>query len=308
MARWAGWTRNRRSTSSSSSRPASGDSLVPAGQRAGGRARRPAAGRLALPRGRRAARLARSATSSRRTSTTTTCPARSRRGPRRGRRSSRPARGSYEFEHRPVDEGDWLEIGGLRLTAWATPGHTPEHLAWLVTEAGTSGDDLDGARAIFTGGSLLVGSVGRTDLLGPVLTTRSRADQQRSLARIADLPGRRAASCRPTASGSFCSAGPVSADRTSTIDAERLANPTFALAAAPADDFRVQALDGLGRVPDYYAHMARINRARAAGPWAAHPAAGPRSRPRSRRPPPAARRSSTRGTATPSRPGTSAAR
>jgi hydroxyacylglutathione hydrolase len=170
-----------------------------------------------------------------------------------------PGRGGYEFEHRPADEGHWLEIGGLRLTAWATPGHTPEHLAWLVTEAGTSGEDPDAGRAIFTGGSLLVGSVGRTDLLGPVLTNALTADQQRSLARLADLPG--ATRVLPThGAGSFCSAGPVSRHRTTTIDAELGANPTFALAGAPADDFRVQALDGLGRYPDYYAHMARINR------------------------------------------------
>lgn len=170
-----------------------------------------------------------------------------------------PARGGYEFEHRPADEGDWLEIGGLRLTAWATPGHTPEHIAWLVTEAGTSGEDPDAPRAIFSGGSLLVGSVGRTDLLGPVLTDALTADQQRSLARIADLSGD--ARVLPThGAGSFCSAGPPSMERTTTVDAERASNPTFALAAAPAERFRVRALEGLGRVPDYYAHMARLNR------------------------------------------------
>ena len=170
-----------------------------------------------------------------------------------------PARGGYEFEHRPADEGDWLEIGGLRLTAWATPGHTPEHVAWLVTEAGTPGEEADAAHAIFSGGSLLAGSVGRTDLLGPVLTNALTADQQRSLMRIADLPGD--TRVLPThGSGSFCSAGPVRAERTTTVEAELAGNPTFALVSAPADDFRVQALDGLGRVPEYYAHMARLNR------------------------------------------------
>jgi len=44
-----------------------------------------------------------------------------------------PARGGYEFAHHPADEGDSVELGGYRLTAMATPGHTPEHLAWLVT-------------------------------------------------------------------------------------------------------------------------------------------------------------------------------
>ena len=43
-----------------------------------------------------------------------------------------PARGRYAFEHRGADEGDIVEVGGLRLVARATPGHTREHLAWEV--------------------------------------------------------------------------------------------------------------------------------------------------------------------------------
>ena len=164
-----------------------------------------------------------------------------------------PARGRYEFEHRAVDEGDAIEIGGLRLTAWATPGHTPEHLAWIVTDPG------DEPVAAFTGGSLLVGSAGRTDLLGAALTDALTRDQQRSLARLAELPD--AAQVLPThGAGSFCSAGPASANRVSTIAAERFANPTFQRADAPPDAFREQALAGLGRFPAYYAHMAGLNR------------------------------------------------
>ena len=72
-----------------------------------------------------------------------------------------PARGRYGFAHRPTDDGDALEIDGLRLTARATPGHTPEHLAWDIAT-----DDEPAPTAIATGGSLLVGSAGRTDLLG----------------------------------------------------------------------------------------------------------------------------------------------
>ena len=60
--------------------------------------------------------------------------------------------------------------------------------------------------------------------------------------------------------GSFCSAGPMSAGRTTTIGAERLANPTFALADGSPEAFRGLVLGELGRVPDYYAHMAGINR------------------------------------------------
>ncbi len=172
-----------------------------------------------------------------------------------------PARGGYEFEHRAVDEGDAIEIGSLRLTAWATPGHTPEHLAWVVTDLARADDAVDEPIGVFTGGSLLVGSAGRTDLLGPALTEALTRDQQRSLHRLASLPD--SAQVLPThGAGSFCSAGPTGSSRVSTIAAERFDNQTFALAAsgAPAYAFRAQALGGLGRFPAYYAHMAGLNR------------------------------------------------
>jgi hydroxyacylglutathione hydrolase len=174
-----------------------------------------------------------------------------------------PARGGYEFAHRPMDEGDEIELGGLRLTAFATPGHTPEHLAWAVSELGVAGGHTPGGladpAAVFTGGSLLVGSVGRTDLLGPALTDALTRDQQRTLARLAELPG--STRILPThGAGSFCSAGPVGGGRTTTIDAERGGNPTFDLVSAAPEIFRARALGDLGRVPAYYAQMSAINR------------------------------------------------
>ncbi len=171
-----------------------------------------------------------------------------------------PARGRYEFEHLPVDEGDWVEVGSLRLTAWATPGHTPEHIAWAVEDLAAADPLTTGTPdAVFTGGSLIVGSAGRTDLLGAALTEALTRDQQRSLARLAALPD--AVEILPThGAGSFCSAGPASSSRVSTIGAERFANPTFALAGAELDAFRAQALGNLGRYPAYYAHMAGLNR------------------------------------------------
>ena len=171
-----------------------------------------------------------------------------------------PERGGYEFAHRAVDEGDWIEIGSLRLTAWATPGHTPEHLAWVVEDLASS-DPLAKATpdAVFTGGSLIVGSAGRTDLLGPALTNALTSDQQRTLRRLAELPD--AVEVLPThGAGSFCSAGLASSSRVSSIGAERFANPTFALAGGAPEAFRAQALGDLGRFPAYYAHMATLNR------------------------------------------------
>ena len=65
-----------------------------------------------------------------------------------------------EVEHRPVEAGETVDLAaGVTLRAIATPGHTPDHLAYLLLVDGTP-------EALFTGGSLMVGAVGRTDLLG----------------------------------------------------------------------------------------------------------------------------------------------
>jgi glyoxylase-like metal-dependent hydrolase (beta-lactamase superfamily II)/rhodanese-related sulfurtransferase len=164
-----------------------------------------------------------------------------------------PARGGYGFPHRAADEGDLVEAGGLRLVARATPGHTPEHISWDVHE--------DGAQvpaALLTGGSLLAGSVGRTDLLGPGRLAELTALQYRTLRRLASLPDE--TRVLPThGSGSFCVAGPAIGERVTTLGVERARNPLLA-----ADDeiaFAATLLAGLGEYPRYYRHMAPLNRA-----------------------------------------------
>jgi hydroxyacylglutathione hydrolase len=164
-----------------------------------------------------------------------------------------PARGRYAFAHRPMDDADILEIDGLRLAARATPGHTPEHLAW---EVWTEGDTAPSA--IATGGSLLVGSAGRTDLLGADQTDELTRAQFHSLRALATLPDDVAV--LPThGAGSFCSVGPADAARMTTIGRERRSNPLLGLADETA--FRTALLDGLGPYPTYYAEMGPINRA-----------------------------------------------
>jgi hydroxyacylglutathione hydrolase len=164
-----------------------------------------------------------------------------------------PARGKYEFPHRAMAEGEDVRIGALRIVAWETPGHTPEHLSWLVYE--------DGRRdpvAVFGGGSLIVGSAGRTDLLGSDATDGLTRAQFRSVRRLAALPP--SVQLLPThGAGSFCTASVASLDRTSTIGAELSSNP--ALAARDEEGFVRQQLVGLRAYPAYYAHMGRINRA-----------------------------------------------
>lgn len=160
-----------------------------------------------------------------------------------------PAAGNREFRHTGLADGDEVDLGGLRLRALATPGHTPEHLSFLI---------LDGGRelAVFTGGSLIVGAAARTDLVGPDRTEELARAQYRSLRRLAELPD--PTEVWPThGAGSFCAAPPGSA-RTSTIGAEKASNPL--LAAPDEDRFVARLLAGLGSYPAYFDRLAERNR------------------------------------------------
>jgi hydroxyacylglutathione hydrolase len=159
------------------------------------------------------------------------------------------AAGHRAFPHTALADGDETGLGGLTLRALATPGHTDEHLSFLL---------LDGTRelGVFTGGSLIVGSAARTDLLGADRAEELARAQYRSLRRLAELPDTTAV--WPThGAGSFCSA-PPGAERTTTIGAQKRAN---ALLAAPDEDtFVRQLLGSLGSYPAYFDRLGEINR------------------------------------------------
>ncbi len=123
--------------------------------------------------------------------------------------------GGRTFPHQGLRDGDEVDLGGLRLRAWATPGHTLEHLAFVL---------LDGERSVgvFTGGSLIVGSAARTDLVDPERTLELGRAQYASIRRLLTLPEETVV--WPThGAGSFCSA-PPGAERTSTVGHEKATN------------------------------------------------------------------------------------
>src|SRR5258708_11119712 len=79
---------------------------------------------------------------------------------RTGARYAVNAADPVAFDRLPLRDGDTLTAGSLRVQVMATPGHTDTHLAYVVTDTSAAGEPP----AVFTGGSLLYGSVGRTDL------------------------------------------------------------------------------------------------------------------------------------------------
>jgi len=155
------------------------------------------------------------------------------------------------FSRTAVSDRDQIDAGALALTVAATPGHTPGHLSYVLR--GGPGDPV----AVFTGGSMLFGAVGRTDLISAEETEGLTRAQYHSVRRLADeLPDQVAV--YPTHGfGSFCSATPTSGD-SSTIGAERRAN--VALTTSDEDAFVKELIAGLGAYPRYYAHMGPANR------------------------------------------------
>ena len=155
------------------------------------------------------------------------------------------------FTRQPVVDGDKLAVSArMRLRVVATPGHTFHHLSYVL-------EGNEGPVGVFTGGSLLFGTTGRTDLLG-VEHARALAERQHaSIRRLADLLPDGAQVWPTHGFGSFCSVAQTDATE-STIGRERAVNPALCLRT---DDFVRQALADLDTYPAYYAHMGARNAA-----------------------------------------------
>lgn len=162
-----------------------------------------------------------------------------------------PRRAELQIAYRGMDDGDEVDLGGLlRLRALATPGHTPEHLAYLLLDDGLP-------VALFTGGALIPGGAARTDLIDPEQTEPLARALYRSVRQqLAGLPDDLV--LYPThGSGSFCSAG-AGGERTTTLGRERMVNPL--LTTEDEDAFVRPFLGGLGSYPAYFRRLRTVNR------------------------------------------------
>lgn len=148
------------------------------------------------------------------------------------------------FHHEELDAS-----GGLVIRPLHTPGHTPEHTSYLLLVDGEE-------HAVFTGGSLLVGSAGRPDLLGFQYADQLARLQFGSLQRLGELPD--PTGVFPThGEGSFCTASGAGRT-TSTIGQEKAENPLYRI--DDVDAFVENQLSALVPYPRYYAHMGPANK------------------------------------------------
>jgi len=161
------------------------------------------------------------------------------------------AEAGIAFEHQPLTETSVMDLGAFQVRVMNTPGHTEEHISFLIVEP-----DGKTPSALFSGGALIVGGAARTDLVSDDLTIPLARQLYHTihdkLLRLPDEVG-----VFPThGAGSFCVAQ-VSGERVTTIGRERQAN---ALARAQSEDeFIHRALAGLPAYPTYYKYMRAIN-------------------------------------------------
>ncbi|MFR9802810.1 MBL fold metallo-hydrolase [Pseudonocardia sp. RS010] len=164
------------------------------------------------------------------------------------------------FDRTPVADGDEVTAGAMRLRAIATPGHTHHHLSYalLDTTADAGGDTGGEVVAVFTGGSMLYGTTGRTDLVSPEDTVALTHAQFHSVRRLVDeLPAK--AAVYPTHGfGSFCAGTPASGADGSTVGQEASSNPAL---TQDEQDYVDALIAGLGAFPTYYARMGPANTA-----------------------------------------------
>lgn len=160
----------------------------------------------------------------------------------------------YAMPHRPLHNGDRIPIGRLTLEALHTPGHTPEHLSFLLYD---NDHNPDQPIAIFSGDFLFPGSLGRPDLLGDDAKIGLAHQLYKSLhTRIAHLPD--TLRIYPGhGAGSFCGAS-IGAQAHSTLGQERA---TTALYRLNEEDFVHSILASVPAMPAYYPRMKQLNSA-----------------------------------------------
>jgi hydroxyacylglutathione hydrolase len=162
-----------------------------------------------------------------------------------------------DYDHDPIEDGWTLDVGDVRITAVHTPGHRPEHTAYLLADAGRGEDPW----AVLTGDTLFVGDIARPDLA--VEREEGARDIFRSLhERLLALPDD--VEVWPAhLGGSMCGGPGMDMKVSSTIGFERRHNSL--LSEADEDQFVERALATLGPQPPNFRRVVEINRSAQGG-------------------------------------------
>jgi hydroxyacylglutathione hydrolase len=165
---------------------------------------------------------------------------------------------AFANEGRLLRDGDRLQVGNIRVDVLHTPGHTPEHLSFLITDGAAADQPI----AAVTGDFVFVGDVGRPDLLERAANIKGTMEVGartlwKSLQKFSTRedwlqiwPGHGA--------GSACGKG-ISAIPSSTLGYERRFNWAFRVKTEA--EFVERVLEGQQEPPAYFANMKRVNKA-----------------------------------------------
>src|SRR5574341_388355 len=160
---------------------------------------------------------------------------------------------SYEapmaYPHKGLKQGELLRLDGAEIEVIASPGHTPEHVSFVLRTA-------EGPPALFSGGALTAGAAARTDLVAPELTEPLTRAQFRTIHNAFNVLPDETLLLPTHGSGSFCTAGGAG-ERTSTLGRERVSNPL--LLHEDEDEFTRWFPTTFPAVPAYFSRMREVN-------------------------------------------------
>ncbi len=166
-----------------------------------------------------------------------------------------PRDAQLRYPHHAMADGDAVRVGELEVRAVATPGHTPEHMSWLVADLRRA----DEPQYLFSGGALLVGHIARVDLLGSEMAERLARDAFATLRdRVLPLPDHLAVF--PTHGGGSSCSGSVAGSRWTTLGFERRHNHVALAATSDFASFRRVISHELPAAPAYYPNVRERNR------------------------------------------------
>jgi glyoxylase-like metal-dependent hydrolase (beta-lactamase superfamily II)/rhodanese-related sulfurtransferase len=162
-----------------------------------------------------------------------------------------PKSGKCQFDHVGLSEGDAFDIEDMEFRVLETPGHTPEHIVYVVSDHSRGEDPV----ALFSGDTLFVGDVGRPDLF-PGIAKELASKLFASLQKLAKLPD--FCEVYPAhGAGSLCGRA-MSAKRTSTIGYEKKYN--YAFQVKDKGKFIEMLTTDMPEAPDHFSQCSDINR------------------------------------------------